>query len=131
MTDVRTSRLELHAIDVAGAERIVARCAGPSDAWADVFPFEDDVGAVGAFLRATSSQREQRPSGYYRINRLADWRTVGGIGFKGRPDDGCVEIGSGLALSARGDGYAAEALVALLAIAADHGLSKDRRHDSG
>ena len=58
------------------------------------------------------------------FHRLADWRAVGGIGFKGRPDDGCVEIGYGLAQSARGDGYAAEAVIALLAIAADHGLSE-------
>ena len=67
---------------------------------------------------------EQRPFGYYRITRLADGRAVGGIGFKGQPDGGCVEIGYGLAPSARGNGYAAEAVVALLAMAADHGLSK-------
>src|SRR5580658_8934059 len=58
VTDVRTSRLELHAIDVAEAERIVARRAGPSDAWADDFPFEGDVGAVGSFLRATAELGE-------------------------------------------------------------------------
>jgi RimJ/RimL family protein N-acetyltransferase len=124
MTDVRTSLLQLHAIDVAEAERIVARRAGPSDAWADDFPFEGDVGAVGAYLRATAAHGEQRPFGYYRITRLADGRAVGGIGFKGQPAGGCVEIGYGLAPSARGHGYAAEALVALLAIAADYGLSR-------
>lgn len=124
MTDVRTSRLQLHAIDVAEAERIVARSAGPCDAWADDFPFDGDVGAVGGFLRATAERGEQRPFGYYRITRLADGRAVGGIGFKGQPDGGCVEIGYGLAPSARGHGYAAEAAVALLAVAAEHGLSK-------
>jgi hypothetical protein len=35
MTDIRTSRLQLQAIDVAEAERIVARSAGPADTWAD------------------------------------------------------------------------------------------------
>lgn len=124
MTDVRTSRLQLHAIDVAEGERIVARNAGPADAWADDFPFEGDVGAVGGFLSATAAHGEQRPFGYYRITRLADGRAVGGIGFKGQPDGGCVEIGYGLAPSARGHGYAAEAVVALLAMAADHGLSR-------
>ncbi len=124
MTDVRTSRLQLHAIGVAEGERIVARSAGPADAWADDFPFEGDVGAVGGFLRATAARGEQRPFGYYRITRLADGRAVGGIGFKCQPDGGCVEIGYGLAPSARGHGYAAEALVALLAMAADHGLSR-------
>src|ERR1700722_18745017 len=124
MTDVRTSRLELHAIDVAEAERIVARSAGPDDVWADDFPFDGDVGAVGGFLRATAALGEQRPFGYYRITRLCDGRAVGGLGFKGQPDRGCVEIGYGLAPSARGHGYAAEAVVALLTVAADHGLSK-------
>ena len=55
---------------------------------------------------------------------MADGRAIGGIGFKGQPDGGCVEIGYGLAPSARGHGYAAEAVIALLAIAADHGLSR-------
>jgi RimJ/RimL family protein N-acetyltransferase len=79
---------------------------------------------VGGFLGATAAHGEQRPFGYYRITRLADGRAVGGIGFKGRPDGGCVEIGYGLAPSARGQGYAAEAVAALLAMAADHGLSR-------
>src|ERR1700735_4038957 len=124
MTDIRTPRLELHAIDVAEGERIVARRAGPTDAWADDFPFEGDVGAVGGFLRATAARGEQRPFGYYRITRLANGQAVGGIGFKGQPDGGCGEIGYGLAPSARSHGYAAEAVVALLAMAADHGLLK-------
>ena len=124
MPDVRTARLQLHAIDVAEGERIVARAAGPADVWADDYPFEGDIGAVGGFLRATAAHGEQRPFGYYRISRLADGRAIGGIGFKGQPDAGCIEIGYGLAPSARGHGYAAEAVAAVLAIAADHGLSR-------
>jgi len=124
MTDIQTSRLWLHAIDVAEAERIVARSAGPTDAWADDFPFEGDVGAVGGFLRATAASGEQRPFGYYRITRLSDGRAIGGIGFKGQPDGGAVEIGYGLAPSARGHGFAAEAVIALRAVATDHGLLK-------
>ena len=124
VSDIRTSRLELHAIDVAEAERIAARSVGPADDWADDFPFEGDVGAVGGFLRATAALGEQRPFGYYRITRLCDGRAVGGIGFKGQPEGGRVEIGYGLAPSARGHGYAAEAVIALLAMSADHGLSR-------
>ncbi len=124
MTDLRTSRLLLHPIDVAEAERIVARTAGPADAWADDFPFEGDVGAVGAFLRATATGGEQRPFGFYRITRLDDGLAVGGIGFKGRPVGGCVEIGYGLVPSARGRGFAAEAAVALLTVATGQGLAR-------
>lgn len=122
MTDLETPRLLLHAVDVAEAERITARTAGPGDSWAADFPFEGDVGGTRGFLRATAEHGEQRPFGYYRITRLADGRAVGGIGFKGRPDDGTVEIGYGLAPSGRGHSYAAEAVVALLALAAGHGL---------
>jgi RimJ/RimL family protein N-acetyltransferase len=124
MTDIRTSRLQLQAIDIAEAKRIVARTAGPADTWTDDFPFEGDVGAVAGFLRATATHGEQRPFGYYRITRLADGRAIGGLGFKGRPDGGCVEIGYGLVPSARGHGYAAEAVTALLTVAADNGLSR-------
>jgi RimJ/RimL family protein N-acetyltransferase len=124
VTDVRTARLQLHAIDVAEGERIVARSPGPDDSWALDFPFEGDVGAVGGFLDATSAGGEQQPFGFYRVARLSDGRAIGGVGFKGRPADGCVEIGYGLVPSARGHGYAAEAVVALLAVAAEHGLSR-------
>ena len=122
--DLRTERLQLHAIDVAEGERIFARRAGPTDTWAEDFPFEGDVGAVGAYLRATTAGGEQRPFGYYRIGRRSDGLAVGGIGFKGQPKGGSVEIGYGLVRSARGNGYAAEALAALLTVAADHGLSR-------
>jgi RimJ/RimL family protein N-acetyltransferase len=124
MTDIRTAHLLLHAVDLAEAERIVAQTAGSDDAWAGDFPFEGDVGAAGMFLTASATLGEQRPFGYYRITRLSDGLAVGGIGFKGRPDDGCVEIGYGLAPSARGNGYAAEAVAALLTVASDHGVRK-------
>jgi RimJ/RimL family protein N-acetyltransferase len=124
VADLHTARLHLHAIDVAEGERIVAGQAGPGDAWADDFPFEGDVMGVGGFLRATAEQGEQRPFGFYRISRSSDGRAVGGVGFKGQPVDGRVEIGYGLAPSARGQGYAAEAVVALLAVASENGVSK-------
>jgi RimJ/RimL family protein N-acetyltransferase len=117
-------RLELHAIDVDEGERIVSKTPAPTDSWADDFPFEGDAGAAAAFLRASTSQGDQRPFGFYRITRLDDGRAIGGIGFKGQPEGGCVEIGYGLAPSARGHGYTAEAVSALLTVAAGHGLSK-------
>ena len=123
MTDIRTTRLQLHAIDVAEADRIVAQRAGPNDVWAEDFPFEGDIGAVGMFLHASATQGEQSPFGFYRVTRLSDGQAIGGLGFKGRPQRGCIEIGYGLVPSARGNGYAAEAVIALLALVAGHGVS--------
>jgi len=124
VTELQTPRLRLHAIDAAEGERIVGRRAGAGDAWAEDFPFDGDVMGVTAFLATTAAHGDQRPFGHYRITRTADGKAIGGIGFKGRPEDGCVEIGYGLAPSARGQGYAAEALVALLNVAVDQGLSR-------
>lgn len=123
MSDLLTRRLALHPVDVAEGERIVAQTPDRSDKWAADYPFEGDLVAVGAFLRATAAGGEQRPFGYYRITRAADGEAIGGIGFIGQPEDGSVEVGYGLAPSARGHGYAAEALGALLALAAEHGLT--------
>jgi RimJ/RimL family protein N-acetyltransferase len=124
VTDLRTQRLSLHAIDAAEGERIVGRRAGAGDDWAEDFPFDGDVMGVTAFLRATAAHGDQRPFGHYRITRAADGKAIGGIGFKGQPDDGSVEVGYGLSPSARGHGYAAEALAALLNVATEHGLSR-------
>lgn len=116
------ARIALHAVDPDEAERIAAAAPGPQDRWAADYPFEGDVVAVGMMLRAARELGDPRPFGYYRIDRLADGLAVGGIGFKGAPLDGRVEVGYGLAPSARGQGYAAEALTALLGLAAGRGV---------
>jgi RimJ/RimL family protein N-acetyltransferase len=116
--------LQLHAIDAAEGERIRSKSAGVDDVWADDYPFEGDVRAIGGFLRAWAVQGDQRPFGYYQISRRADGVTIGGIGFKGEPVDDSVEIGYGLAPSGRGQGYAAEAVGAVLGVAAEHGLTR-------
>jgi RimJ/RimL family protein N-acetyltransferase len=122
--DLRTPRLVLHPVDVPEGERIIARRAGDDDLWAVDFPTGGDIMSVTACLRHTADHGEQRPFGFYRITRASDGQAIGGIGFKGRPDDGSVKIGYGLAPSARGGGYAAEAVAALLIVATSHGLDR-------
>lgn len=124
--DSRTARLSLHPIDEAEARRLHDRAPLPDDSWAADYPFEGDLAAIGGFLRATEQNGEQRPFGYYQIRRRSDGLAIGGVGFKGHPDDDGVEIGYGLAPSARGHGYAAEALEALMRIAADLGVTTIR-----
>lgn len=124
VTDLHTARLRLDPIATAEGERIVARRPDPGDSWADDYPFPGDVMGVSAFLRASAAHGDQQPFGHYRITRRHDGMTIGGIGFKGRPAEGCVEIGYGLAPSARGQGLAAEALTVLLRVATANGLSR-------
>ena len=124
MIELETPRLRLHAVDDGEARRIIAREPGPSDMWVADYPFEGDLYALRSFLRACEQHGDQRPFGYFRISRRLDGLAVGGVGFKGRPDErGAVEIGYGLAPSARGNGYAAEALIALVGFACEHGVS--------
>jgi RimJ/RimL family protein N-acetyltransferase len=58
------------------------------------------------------------PWGLFVVIRSADDRAVGGVGFHGPPGaDGSVEIGYELAPSARGAGYATEAVRAVCELA--------------
>ena len=58
----------------------------------------------------------------YQVREASSGLAVGGIGFFGPPDaDGAVELGYGLVAAARGRGYATEALIGALGIAAAHG----------
>jgi RimJ/RimL family protein N-acetyltransferase len=124
--DSRTARLSLHAINELEARRIHDRAPQSGDAWAADYPFEGDLAAIGSFLRATEQNGEQRPFGYYQIRRQSDRLAIGGVGFKGPPDGGVVEIGYGLVPSARGHGYAREALGTLMQIAAGLGVTTIR-----
>lgn len=124
MPAVRTPRLILHPVDALEARRIHTRTPAADDRWSDDYPFDGDIVALTVFLAASERDGDQRPFGYYRITQRTDGNAVGGIGFKGQPVDGAVEVGYGLAPSARGRGYAAEALTALNALAAGHGVVK-------
>lgn len=122
----RTARLSVQPVDAAEARRIHDRAPVPGDQWASDYPFDGDLAAIGALLRATERHGEQRPFGYYRITRRSDGLAIGGIGFKGPPENGAVEVGYGLVPSARGQGYATEALEAVLRIAAALGVTTVR-----
>jgi RimJ/RimL family protein N-acetyltransferase len=124
VTELKTERLVLRAVGESEAKRIVAREPADDDRWADGYPFEGDVGALGRFLDATEQHGEQRPFGYYQVVRRDDGNAIGGIGFNGPPRNGTVEIGYGLIPGARGHGYAAEAVLAMMSIARGHGVAQ-------
>jgi RimJ/RimL family protein N-acetyltransferase len=96
---MHTERLILHPVEIDEAERILAREPGTQDSWAQDFPFDGDVIGLTMFLRATAAFGDQYPFGHYVVVRTADGQAIGGVGFKGQPKNGTVEIGYGLALS--------------------------------
>jgi RimJ/RimL family protein N-acetyltransferase len=113
-----TSRLLLEALSTGGAEAIVAR-EPVGRSWAPDYPTTGDV-RVAAFALAGNGAfaTEAMPWGLYVIVEKSSGLSVGGIGFKGSPDErGEVEIGYGVCASFQGRGVASEAVLAMCDIA--------------
>jgi ribosomal-protein-alanine N-acetyltransferase len=110
-----TDRLALRPFDSARARSVADD--GPRDpSWAEGFPRTDDRDAAGMWLRAPQTVF----TSWFVVERAGD-RVVGSIGFFGPPDaEGELMVGYGLVESARGRGYATEALRAV----AEFGLAQ-------
>jgi RimJ/RimL family protein N-acetyltransferase len=133
MTDLITSRLVLHPLTADEAKRIVGGVPSPADAWADGFPGEGDRDAarmaVKAIVAITPNANattvadggspthgaEPDPFTCYRVDCRRDSIAIGTIGFHGPPDfRGQATIGYGLVPHSWGNGYATEAVNALI-----------------
>lgn len=126
---VMTERLVLVPLDVTQAREIRAG-AHPGALfdrrpveWGDGYPDEGDVASAGMYLtQVESAGCDVQPWGPYKVVRSADGRVIGTIGFHHAPDaDGAVEIGFDIAAPERGNGYAGEALRAMIGHARDLG----------
>jgi len=116
---VETERLLLAAISPALAGRIVAGAPDASDApWHPEYPWVDELDPLRSHARATDPDPVFT---MYQVRTRADGLAIGGLGFFGPPGDGRVELGYGLVPSARGRGYATEALRAAVDLAARYG----------
>ncbi|WP_212829360.1 GNAT family N-acetyltransferase [Catellatospora sp. TT07R-123] len=118
---IETARLVLHPYTPILAARIAD--AAPRDPrWAPDYPFEGDQVTARMYLEAGAPGGLWVP---YAVQVRDSGLFVGGAGFHGLPDgDGTVEIGYGLARSARGNGYATEAAGALVGAAARAGARR-------
>ncbi|KND45998.1 GNAT family N-acetyltransferase [Streptomyces stelliscabiei] len=134
MGDLVTARLVLHPMTVGEAERVVAGESDSDALWAPGYPTEGDVFAARRFLDTCASTGDPQPFGNYEIRRREDGQAIGGLGFHGPADaNGGVTIGYGLIPSARGNGYASEALRGLLLFARARGVTcvkGDADHDN-
>jgi len=109
---IRTDRLDLHPLDRDDL-RAVAAGDRRGRRWHDDFPREDDRAAARITLR-----HEDPVFGCYAVVERAAGTAVGTIGFFGPPGaDGVVMVGYGLVEPARGQGYATEALRAIVDLA--------------
>jgi RimJ/RimL family protein N-acetyltransferase len=111
---IETTRLTLRALTPDDAEAIVAgNRAGRS--WAVDFPTPGDVNIAGAALVGkVAFAIDTMPWGLFTIVERSSEESIGGIGFKGSPNErGETEIGYGVCLSHQGRGVATEAVLAL------------------
>ncbi|AJF69668.1 acetyltransferase [Streptomyces vietnamensis] len=122
MDSVATARLVLHPLTAAEAERIVAREPGDGDLWGEGYPGDGDIRANTGFLRGLAERGD--PGAFRPYEIRLDGVAVGGIGFHGPPDEiGVATIGYGLVPGVRGNGYASEALRAVLELARRAGVA--------
>jgi RimJ/RimL family protein N-acetyltransferase len=113
---IETDRLCLHQLEVEEARGLLQGRADPERPWVADYPIQGTLIAVEAFVRAIDAGAKPGRYGVYQLVRCVDRRVIGDIGFHGPPDQhGSVTVGYGLATSARGHGYATEALRALAA----------------
>lgn len=120
---VKTARLRLVTM---AADELAAISVGDREgrSWADDYPTDDDrMLADLALGSGVSWAQADEPWGPMQVRRLEDDLAIGGAGFKGRPDDaGDVEIGYGFAPTARGNGFATEAVGGLVELARARGI---------
>jgi RimJ/RimL family protein N-acetyltransferase len=125
MGDIATARLVLHPMTLAEAEGVLAGEPAGGARWAPGYPAAGDVLAARRFVGACATTGDPQPFGNYEIRRREDGRAMGGLGFHGPADEnGSVTIGYGLVPSARGKGYASEALRGLLRFARVLGVTR-------
>jgi RimJ/RimL family protein N-acetyltransferase len=109
---ISTPRLDLLLLTEREAEAIV-KADRTGQNWHEEFPVLDDQDAVRGYLQAPDEV-----FGCFVICEGGTGRRVGTIGFYGPPDEhGALMIGYGLVPSARGQGYATEAVQALITYA--------------
>jgi RimJ/RimL family protein N-acetyltransferase len=94
-------------------------------AWADDYPSDGDAVVAAVIGEAGEHYDESVPLGVLQVVRRDTGLAVGGIGFlHAVDDDGEAEVGYGLVESAQGQGYASEALAAVVALAKEHGVRR-------
>ena len=119
---ITTERTLLRRLTLDEARAIVA-LDREGRHWAADYPTEGDLVVAGIAVEAGDHFDEKSDFGVYQVLLHDSGTVVGGIGFIHPPEQGAVEVGYGLAESARGRGLATEALRAMVGRASALGVA--------
>jgi RimJ/RimL family protein N-acetyltransferase len=112
---LHTARLDLVLLEPAGARALAAGSNHNGHPWASSYPLASSLLRAELTAAAAAHRRPLGAFGTYQVIRRADDHVIGDAGFMGPPDDtGAVSVGCAITEDARGQGYATEALSALL-----------------
>ncbi|MEV7276682.1 GNAT family N-acetyltransferase [Streptomyces sp. NPDC093111] len=127
MKIIETERLVLHPLSFGDAQRIVDVRPAVGERWAAEYPGVGDIASARAFLAGVAERGDPAVYRPYAIRVRAEDVVIGGIGFHRPPGpDGVVTVGYGLVPAFRGQGFATEALEALIARAREAGATAVR-----
>ncbi len=113
--ELHTSRLDLVLMDAEEARALTGGVSENGHPWAAGYPLGSSLLRAELTLAAAAHNRPFGRFGTYQVVRRADGRVIGDVGFMGPPDaTGAISVGCAIAEDARGQGYATEALTALL-----------------
>ena len=112
---MHTPRLDLVLLGPARARALAAGVNNNGSGWASGYPLASSLLRAELTLAAEAQKRPLGAYGTYQVIRRADGHVIGDVGFLGPPDaTGAVSVGCAITEDARGQGYATEALSALL-----------------
>jgi RimJ/RimL family protein N-acetyltransferase len=113
--EFKTARLDLVLLEPDGARELTAGINRNGHPWAAGYPLGSSLLRAELTLAAAAHNRPLGAFGTYQVIRRADDLVIGDVGFMGPPDaTGAVSVGCAITEDARGEGYATEALTALL-----------------
>jgi RimJ/RimL family protein N-acetyltransferase len=112
---LQTARLELVLLEPERARALTDGRRLNGHPWASGYPLASSLLRAEMTLAAAAGERPLGRFGTYQVVRRADGHVIGDVGFMGPPDaTGAVHVGCAITKDARGQGYATEALLAVL-----------------
>lgn len=113
---LHTARLELVLLEPEHARALAAGIEHNGHQWAAGYPLGSSLLRAELTAAAHALRRPLGKFGTYQVIRRADACVIGDVGFMGPPDaTGAVSVGCAITPDERGQGYATEALSAVLA----------------